>query len=123
MEAMDMDVTINSQPGVGAKATGVPNKQLGSQTQRDNTPEAVESAEQQVSVKEIGKAVDDLNKWVKQTQSTHLQFRLHEQLKEYYVEIIDDHTKEVIREVPSKKILDVAAKMQEMIGLLVDEKR
>lgn len=118
-----MDVINNSQPGVGAKSAGMSNKVLGAQTQRDVTPEVAESMDKQVSAKELGKVVDDLNKWVQQTQSTHLQFRLHEQLKEYYVEIVDDHTKEVIREVPSKKILDVAAKMQEMIGLLIDEKR
>jgi flagellar protein FlaG len=64
-----------------------------------------------------------LNKWVQQTQNTHLQFHLHDKLNEYYVEVVDDQTKEVIRQIPSKKILDVAAKMQEMIGLLVDEKR
>lgn len=119
-----MDVSINSQPGFGSKGQGVPSQAStpGAQPPKEARPE-IESTGQQVSEKEIGKAVDDLNKWVHQTQSTHLKFRLHEQLNEYYVEIVNDSTKEVIREVPSKKILDIAAKMQEMIGLLVDEKR
>lgn len=121
-----MDVSINSQSGLGAKAAGVPvpgqATPAGAQVPKESKPEA-ETATQQYSEKELGKAVDDLNKWMQQTQSTHLQFRLHEQLKEYYVEIVNDSTKEVIRQVPSKKIMDIAAKMQEMIGLLVDEKR
>lgn len=119
-----MDVSINSQSGLGTKAAGVPVQaaSAGVPAAKESKPEA-ETATQQYSEKELGKAVDDLNKWIQQTQSTHLQFRLHEQLKEYYVEIVNDSTKEVIRQVPSKKIMDIAAKMQEMIGLLVDEKR
>lgn len=117
-----MDVTKHSQPVIGTKPVGLPTQASTPQTQREGMPK-VESGEQQASEKELGKVVNDLNKWVQQTQTTHLQFRLHEKLNEYYVEIVDDLTKEVVREVPSKKILDVAAKMQEMIGLLVDEKR
>lgn len=117
-----MDVAKNSQPVFGTKPVGLPTQASTSQTQKEGMPN-VEGGEHQVSEKELGKVVNDLNKWVQQTQSTHLQFRLHEKLNEYYVEIVDDLTKEVVREVPSKKLLDVAAKMQEMIGLLVDEKR
>ncbi|WP_019123268.1 flagellar protein FlaG [Brevibacillus massiliensis] len=80
------------------------------------------SPEGNTSKKEVEKAVDSLNKWL-QTGSTHLKFTLHEKLNEYYVEIVDDQTQEVIREVPPKKILDMVAKMHEMIGILVDEKR
>jgi len=74
------------------------------------------------SREELEKTVHTLNRWM-QSNSTHLKFRLHDKLNEYYVEIVDDQTNEVIREIPSRKIMDVAAKMQEMIGLLVDEKR
>jgi len=118
-----MDVTLNNQSGMATKSSGL-SRPSAPTTQKDESIQEVgESTSQQVSNKELGKAVEDLNKWVQQTQSTHLQFRLHEKLNEYYVEIVDDQTKEVVREVPSKKILDVAAKMQEMIGILVDEKR
>ncbi|MGO0063597.1 flagellar protein FlaG [Brevibacillus fluminis] len=78
-------------------------------------------ADKQYTSKEIGKAVDNLNKLLESNQ-THLKFRMHDKLKEYYVEIINDVTDEVIKEIPSKKLMDVAAKIQEMVGLLVDEK-
>ena len=34
---------------------------------------------------------------------TALKFTMHEKIGEYYVQIIDEETKEVIREVPPKK--------------------
>jgi flagellar protein FlaG len=36
---------------------------------------------------------------------------------------VDSNTKEVIREIPSEKILDMFASMLELAGLLVDERR
>ncbi|KZE48555.1 flagellar biosynthesis protein FlaG [Brevibacillus parabrevis] len=72
--------------------------------------------------REIEQELAGINKWLK-TTSSHVKFTLHEELNEYYVQIINDQTNEVIREVPSKKMMDIAAKMHEMIGLLVDEKR
>ncbi|MFM1651286.1 flagellar protein FlaG [Brevibacillus sp. B_LB10_24] len=83
---------------------------------RESSPEGSSSK------REVEKAVDSLNKWI-QSGNTHLKFTLHEKLNEYYVEIVDDQTQEVVREVPPKKILDMVAKMHEMIGILVDEKR
>jgi flagellar protein FlaG len=75
-----------------------------------------------VSKEQLVKEIESLNKFI-QTTSTHLRFTFHEELNEYYVQIVDDQTNEVIREVPPKKILDMVAKMHEMIGLLIDEKR
>jgi flagellar protein FlaG len=54
--------------------------------------------------------------------NTHLKFEFHDELKEYYVTIVDDNTREVIKEIPSKKVLDMHAAMTEFIGLMVDKK-
>lgn len=39
------------------------------------------------------------------------------------LEVIDLETNEVIKEIPPKKLLDLAAGIREMIGLLLDEKK
>ncbi|MGC5324872.1 flagellar protein FlaG [Brevibacillus sp. SYSU BS000544] len=72
--------------------------------------------------KELEKEMEGLNKWL-QSGTTHLKFQLHEKLNEYYVAVVDDQTNQVIREIPSKKMMDMVAKMHEMIGILIDEKR
>ncbi|TRY24506.1 flagellar protein FlaG [Brevibacillus sp. LEMMJ03] len=71
---------------------------------------------------ELKKAVDDLNKLL-QTEKTHLKFTMHEKLGEYYVQLVNDETNEVVREIPPRKILDMVADIQEKLGLLIDEKR
>jgi flagellar protein FlaG len=52
-----------------------------------------------------------------------LEFRVHEKTKEIMVRVINNDTKEVIREIPPEKILDMFASMLERAGLLVDERR
>jgi flagellar protein FlaG len=39
------------------------------------------------------------------------------------IKLVDKETKEVIKELPPEKTLDMIAKVWEMAGLLVDEKR
>ncbi|USG65320.1 flagellar protein FlaG [Brevibacillus ruminantium] len=80
------------------------------------------SPDKQHSKGEIELEIAGINKWLQST-SSHIKFTLHEDLNEYYVQVINDQTNEVIREIPSKKVMDMVAKMHEMIGLLVDEKR
>ncbi|CAM4389449.1 flagellar protein FlaG [Paenibacillus alkaliterrae] len=76
----------------------------------------------EIERQELKKSIEGLNKLM-QSSNTHLSFVLHDRLNEYYVQVVDDRTQKVIREVPSKKMLDMVAEMKSMIGLLIDEKR
>ncbi|MCU9612977.1 flagellar protein FlaG [Caldibacillus lycopersici] len=52
--------------------------------------------------------------------NTSLKFEIHEDLDRYYVKVIDDETKETIKEIPPKKMLDYYAAMRENMGLEID---
>ena len=84
--------------------------------------EEQEIAQTQVSEAFIKRAVDKANETM-QMQGRSLEFRIHEKTNEVIVKIVDTDTKEVIREIPSEKILDMFANMLERAGLLVDERR
>lgn len=55
--------------------------------------------------------------------TTECQFSIHEDTKQVMIKVVNTMTKEVIREIPSEKILDMFATMCEVNGLFVDEKR
>ncbi|MFS0864949.1 flagellar protein FlaG [Fredinandcohnia sp. 179-A 10B2 NHS] len=78
-------------------------------------PEKVESKEN------IQQVITSLNKFL-EPNNTHLKFELHGELNEYYVTIVDNHTNEVVREIPSKRLLDIYAAMTEFLGFIVDKK-
>ena len=51
------------------------------------------------------------------------EFSIHEQTNEIVVKVYNSETDELIREIPNEKILDMVAKICEMAGLFVDERR
>ncbi|WP_432407338.1 flagellar protein FlaG [Wukongibacter sp. M2B1] len=53
---------------------------------------------------------------------TRLQFSVHEKTKQIMVKIIDNHTQQVVKEIPPEKILDMVASMVERAGLIVDKR-
>ena len=65
--------------------------------------------------------INQMNDFIKPTK-TNLRFQLHDKLNEYYVQVVDTYTDEVIREIPSKKFLDMYAATAELLGMLVDKK-
>ncbi|KAB7706505.1 flagellar protein FlaG [Bacillus aerolatus] len=80
-----------------------------------------DTAQRQPDKSEMEKVVRGMNDFLKPS-NTHLKFEFHDELEEYYVTMVDDITHEVIREIPSKKLLDMYAAMTEYLGVLVDKK-
>ena len=50
-------------------------------------------------------------------------FGIHEATNRVTIKIVDKETKEVLKEIPPEKTLDMIAKAWELAGILVDEKR
>ena len=50
-------------------------------------------------------------------------FGIHEGTNRVTIKIVDKGTKELIKELPPEKTLDMIAKVWEMAGILIDEKR
>ena len=44
-------------------------------------------------------------------------------MNRYAIKVLDSASKEVVKEIPSEKTLEMFARMLEIEGLLVDEKR
>lgn len=68
----------------------------------------------------IRKAVEKLNKNMNQSEAI---FGIHEETNRITIKIVDKQTKELIKELPPEKTLDMISKVWEMAGILVDEKR
>lgn len=85
--------------------------------QGQNSPKQDEPS---VSAEKIKKAVEEMNK---KMENSVAQFGIHEATQRVTIKIVDKQTKEVIKELPPEKTLDMIAKVWEMAGILVDEKR
>ncbi len=81
---------------------------------------AEQGKEQQPSNEQIRKAVEQMSKNMAHSEAV---FGIHEGTNRVTIKIVDKDTKEVIKELPPEKTLDMIAKVWEMAGILVDERR
>ena len=81
---------------------------------------ATEERNAQNELDQIRKAVEKMKKNMPHSEAV---FGIHDGTKRVTIKLIDKDTKEVIKELPPEKTLDMIAKVWEMAGILVDEKR
>ena len=69
---------------------------------------------------QIKKAIEEINR---KANSSEAVWGVHEDTNRVTIKLVDKQTREVIKEFPPDKTLDMIARVWEMAGLMVDEKR
>lgn len=95
----------------------------GSNGQNGNAKESLADGQQaqleEATQERIKKAVEEFNK----KSNSEAVFGIHEGTNRVTIKIVDKENKKVIKELPPEKTLDMIARVWEMAGILVDEKR
>lgn len=82
--------------------------------QEEKRSEAVVTSEDVTALAEIMNKVSEL-------YNHTLHFEVYEDTNRLYVQIVDRETKEVIKQIPPEEMLELSAKIQEMVGILLDK--
>ena len=115
------DVSITAEQTVSFDPTTAKIKEVdGKNGQGTETNNQGASDQQTPTNEQIKKAVEQLNKNMSHSEAI---FGIHEATNRVTIKIVDKDTKEVIKELPPEKTLDMIAKAWELAGILVDEKR
>lgn len=101
-DTMNLSAKKADEDGSGSKNEGQNNQATAQQNER------------------IKKAIEDINKKAMNSEAI---FGIHEKTNRVTIKIVDKQTREVIKELPPEKTLDMIAKAWEMAGLMVDERR
>ncbi len=72
------------------------------------------------SREQVGDAVKKINEGMR-ASSQSLEFAIDEDSKEIVVKIIDQGTREVVRQIPSVEALEIAKSLDKMRGLLISQ--
>ncbi len=91
-----------------------------SQAKDKGNNNAAPEQQEQPSADMIKKAVEQMRKNMNNSEAI---FGIHEGTNRVTIKIVDKKTKDVIKELPPEKTLDMIAKAWELAGILVDEKR
>jgi flagellar protein FlaG len=85
-----------------------------------NNTRAEAAADAAPSRKELGEAVKKINESMLGSAQS-LEFSIDEDSKDIVVKVIDQNTKEVLRQMPSKEALEIAKSLDKMRGLLINQ--
>lgn len=80
------------------------------------------SQQNQAMSESLKKAIAEMNKKINNSNQEAV-FGVHEETNRVMIKIVDKETKEIVKEFPPEKTLDMIAKVWEVAGILVDEKR
>ena len=75
----------------------------------------------ELTEEKLKQAIDSLNDFLEINHNSS-KFVYHEGLDRYFVQVVNKDTEEVVKEIPSKELLDAFYEMQKLIGTIVDEK-
>ena len=81
----------------------------------------IRQAREQQQSEQLKKAIMEMNRRINNSNEEAV-FGVHEDTNRIMIKIMDKETKEVIKEFPPEKTLDMTARIWEMAGILVDEK-
>lgn len=118
--AVDTKANINVGSGVEADIQKDSNS-IKPQKQEFSIDDGKDAAEgkMQAPTEALKKAVEEINKKTKNSEAI---FGIHDATNRVTIKIVDKDSREVLKEYPPEKTLDMIAKVWELAGLLVDEK-
>jgi len=117
----NLNINMASKQSVGSQLKSqTPKKERTSEDIRDVMPSLKSDAE--MDEKQWIEVIEKANKAI-EGATCSFEYSIHDQTKQIMVKVINRETKAVIREFPPEKILDMVAKMWEVAGIIVDERR
>lgn len=81
-----------------------------------------EKEKKPVELPQIAEIALDLQNKMQVLHNVDLNFSVHAASGNIMVTVVNEDTGKVIREIPSRELLDLATKLEETIGLIFDEK-
>jgi flagellar protein FlaG len=82
----------------------------------------VQQSVKRLDLPELEELASDVLKNLNIMHNVNFQFSVHKASGKMMVTVVDESSGKVIREIPSQEILELAAKMDEMVGMIFDKK-
>ena len=117
--AVNSPVINNNENRAVVQKAGLENDKLKVQT--ESADKAKEKDKKELTKDEINEINGVLNTFMN-TIDSDLHFVLHDKTKELMLQVVDRRDNKVVKEIPSRDMLDVIARIRESVGALFDKR-
>lgn len=118
---MRVDHLSVNQPVRQVQSAALEGEQIKVNTHENANRSEAKPEQKPISENDIIEAVDKANRAFTGVDR-RFEISVHKETNTIMVKVINSQTDEVIREIPSKKLLDMVAKMWEIAGIIVDKR-
>lgn len=94
----------------------------GAKPQARPAPEAPPREESPPERDAVESKVNDFNRGLASLSQTKVRFRVDPGLDELLVSVVDMDTDEIVRQIPSEEMVEIAQRMREIQGILLDRR-
>lgn len=108
---------------VGGQNLSVKSTEGGSVDQQRPNNQSREEVTEAEADRRMKSVIDQANEKVRHTGNRQLAFSYNENTKRISIKVYDAVTKEIIREIPPEKTLEMLERVYDLAGIMVDEKR
>jgi len=120
---MNINPTGNAPPPVAESASGRTAPAASPTSQTSAAPaQAVAATQAPTPTDEVRQAANQVNQALKATPSSSLEFSVEGENKQVVVRVVDSQTKELIRQIPSEEMMAISKAMDNLSGLLIQQK-
>lgn len=116
--AVATQVGESSRPGQSIRDQDAQQSEAISRTNSSSEPQLLKTA----TADEVKAAAERLQTVIETATGRQLDFALNDRFKELVVRISDRKTGEVLKEFPSKEFMKLRERLDDLIGIFVDEK-
>ena len=115
MRVEPITASVKSQaPAVQAR---LPAEQATNQKDKE-----VQQPVKRLDLPDLEELAADVMKNLNIMHNVDFQFSVHKASGKMMVTVVDESTGKVVREIPSQELLDLSAKIDEMVGMIFDQK-
>ncbi|MDY7036402.1 MAG: flagellar protein FlaG [Thermodesulfobacteriota bacterium] len=107
---------------IQGKGPGTPDQVMLSSEKKPIKAGADQDQDKGLDSSDFAELSADIQKNLNMIHNVDLQFSVHESTGQVMVTIRDESTGDVIREIPPREMLNLAAKLESMVGLIFDRK-
>lgn len=112
---------INESAKIDASTKIIENADSKADSNYDGAPQSAFQQQATTNNEQLKKAIENFNS--SSGNNSEAVYGIHEGTNRVTIKIVDKNTKKVIKELPPEKTLDMIARVWEMAGILIDEKR
>jgi flagellar protein FlaG len=110
------------EPAKQIKQTNEDRQQKSTANVEQRQKRANREESREASKQELGAMFEGFNEFMESAELS-LRFSIHEKSEKLYIRLVDDESGEVVREFPPKEILEMAARLKEMMEKLVGNEK